>query len=426
MDPGLTDLLSDAFSVTSFPDGDFETLKLDESDGGEPEETGQEAIYDTRNVSVEDIPHTHEDVNVQTHEDRLHGTPEDIRRNPEEEYDDSAEEEKGMADFLSVHDVSCSPENREEFGKGQGLILDNLQDEDVSEDFVTIPKSDEGNEKKEEKTQVDSFHTKVEVKENVEELIADVHEMKDFSGEEHQEAGESYADYPSDFSSCEYVEHEAERCFQGSTDDIASKIPERAEDPEMLDLNVPPHLGNEVTMLAQCEDVKISDRGSLDDGFVITTQALSFPETSVEQESSCEEEQETIKAFFRFYNDSDREHDREGRETKVQFCTKPVSGVCQYDSESLSSSEEEQGLKTVEEPEEWMERPKSLQIKRDSPSGALKHETNINNTQLCNSRHEYPRLLKLMLMTSLVTLIGLLMFWLAVHQMDWLALCVFF
>ncbi|XP_056278426.1 uncharacterized protein LOC130199172 isoform X2 [Pseudoliparis swirei] len=30
--------------------------------------------------------------------------------------------------------------------------------------------------------------------------------MKDFSGEEHQDAGESFADYPSDFSSCEYVE----------------------------------------------------------------------------------------------------------------------------------------------------------------------------------------------------------------------------
>ncbi|XP_006785844.1 cilia- and flagella-associated protein 251-like, partial [Neolamprologus brichardi] len=30
--------------------------------------------------------------------------------------------------------------------------------------------------------------------------------MKDFSGDEHQEAGESFADYPSDFSSCEYAE----------------------------------------------------------------------------------------------------------------------------------------------------------------------------------------------------------------------------
>lgn len=32
--------------------------------------------------------------------------------------------------------------------------------------------------------------------------------MKDFSGEEHQEAGESFADYPSDFSSCEDMEEE--------------------------------------------------------------------------------------------------------------------------------------------------------------------------------------------------------------------------
>ncbi|KAI3357372.1 hypothetical protein L3Q82_015804 [Scortum barcoo] len=33
-----------------------------------------------------------------------------------------------------------------------------------------------------------------------------VEKMRDFSGEEHQEAGESFAEYPSDFSSCEYVE----------------------------------------------------------------------------------------------------------------------------------------------------------------------------------------------------------------------------
>lgn len=47
---------------------------------------------------------------------------------------------------------------------------------------------------------------------NLQDLIAEVdseeyvEKMKEFSGEEHQEAGESFADYPSDFSSCEYVE----------------------------------------------------------------------------------------------------------------------------------------------------------------------------------------------------------------------------
>lgn len=35
----------------------------------------------------------------------------------------------------------------------------------------------------------------------------DAERIKDFSGEEHQEAGESFADYPSDFSSCEYVDY---------------------------------------------------------------------------------------------------------------------------------------------------------------------------------------------------------------------------
>ncbi|XP_026224582.1 dentin matrix acidic phosphoprotein 1-like isoform X2 [Anabas testudineus] len=47
---------------------------------------------------------------------------------------------------------------------------------------------------------------------NLQDLIAEAdpeqyaEKMKDFSGDEHQEAGESFADYPSDFSSCEYVE----------------------------------------------------------------------------------------------------------------------------------------------------------------------------------------------------------------------------
>lgn len=47
---------------------------------------------------------------------------------------------------------------------------------------------------------------------NLEDLVAEVEgegyveKMKDFSGEEHQGPGESFADYPSDFSSCEYDE----------------------------------------------------------------------------------------------------------------------------------------------------------------------------------------------------------------------------
>ena len=47
---------------------------------------------------------------------------------------------------------------------------------------------------------------------NLQDLIAEVdgeeyvEKMESFSGEEHEEAGEGFADYPSDFSSCEYVE----------------------------------------------------------------------------------------------------------------------------------------------------------------------------------------------------------------------------
>lgn len=46
---------------------------------------------------------------------------------------------------------------------------------------------------------------------HLQDLMADeeepVERMEDFSGEDHQEAGESFAEYPSDFSSCEYIEH---------------------------------------------------------------------------------------------------------------------------------------------------------------------------------------------------------------------------
>lgn len=51
------------------------------------------------------------------------------------------------------------------------------------------------------------------LEQNLQDLIAAaddeeyVEKMKDFLGEEHQEAGESFADYPSDLSSCECVEH---------------------------------------------------------------------------------------------------------------------------------------------------------------------------------------------------------------------------
>lgn len=49
---------------------------------------------------------------------------------------------------------------------------------------------------------------------HLQDLIAEVDDgesvekMKEFSGEEHQDAGESFAEYPSDFSSCEYIEDE--------------------------------------------------------------------------------------------------------------------------------------------------------------------------------------------------------------------------
>ena len=48
------------------------------------------------------------------------------------------------------------------------------------------------------------------MEQRLQDLLADdeeaVQKMEDFSGDDHQEAGESFAEYPSDFSSCEYIE----------------------------------------------------------------------------------------------------------------------------------------------------------------------------------------------------------------------------
>lgn len=71
---------------------------------------------------------------------------------------------------------------------------------------------------------------------NLQDLVAEVdseeyvEKMKDFSGEEHQEAGESFADYPSDCSSCEYVE-DGGKNQESNHQSVAKQdtCPERAE-----------------------------------------------------------------------------------------------------------------------------------------------------------------------------------------------------
>ncbi|XP_054636765.1 uncharacterized protein si:dkey-183p4.10 [Dunckerocampus dactyliophorus] len=454
MDQRLADLLRDAFSGTSFPDRDldFESLKLDESgDNGEAKEAGsalyQEATDDTGNVRGEDTAHANEQQAKEAGAVSMHGTPEDSHLNLDEGQEDEGKE---MGHFLPLHNDFCSHKNKE-FGEGQALLLEathtlqveDIRDEEVS-DFVSTLKGDateDDMQKKEEKTQGESFDVEANVG-FMEDLIAE--KVKDFSGEEHQEAGESYADYPSDFSPCEYGENEAhapERCHQWSIYDITSSVqhlerpawPKRREDTDMVESNISQQPANDVNMVAQCEDITSHDQGSLDDCFFYTPEALSIPETGSvldddqeDEERSWEEEQKRIEAFFRFYNDSDGELEREGRETKVQFCTKPMSEILHYDSESLSSSDEEQGLRMAGAPEEWMERQENRQMKSDYHlSGASKHQPNACNTQLCDRRNMLPRLLSLTLKMGLVTLIGLLMFWLAAYQMDLLSLFYF-
>ncbi|XP_041654460.1 RNA polymerase-associated protein LEO1 isoform X2 [Cheilinus undulatus] len=429
---------------------------------------------------------------------------------------------------------------------------------------------------------------------NLQDLLAEVEsgefveKVEDFSGEEHQEAGESYAEYPSDFSSCEYVEETHERNLQsherssktnqdvslesaqiddayigrgedtdeegdeylfsrnlelddnefrkldtekeggkfeilegdrGSEDesddsDSCSSSDddneERRSDEERyatqesnkeyeelqihtefttrstsdddhsadriinwnLDVLTTPSLQFEdllttedtdrvKTLLSdlthpaddintysavQREDAKTSTSssyGSLDDSFFFNTEPHVSGVTELsqqgddvyEEDRSWEQEQERIKAFYKYYDDSDKEEEREGRQTKVQFCMDPLSRVIHYDTdsdrESLSSStDEEEDLSSAEtseglqEPEEDIKdikpafEPPYTDIPEDVPD--------LSITPVCSQKHRCLGILKLTLRMAVVILMGLAVFWLVTDQEEMFSLLSFF
>ncbi|XP_054868945.1 ABC transporter F family member 4 isoform X3 [Amphiprion ocellaris] len=426
---------------------------------------------------------------------------------------------------------------------------------------------------------------------NLQDLIAEVdseesvEKMKDFSGEEHQEAGESFADYPSDFSSCEYAEdggksqeskknaslcasecdsdarqqdmslerdaadltcdedadrkedddlygrdlemeadrlmslggQETERflgnddgedadwsgsysssdeefqprrnneelldnmCLQepeksnpnvGSstedhhntkaepadylswefdvlkTDDLLSEYlfedPEKAGTP-YEDANRRPEEDDNCYSVVQREDSRTTSssyQGSLDDDFFFNagleasgaTELGALGEDEYEEERNWEQEQERIKAFYKFYDDSDEENGKEGRQIKVQFCADPLSRVIHYETDSdrdslSSSSDREENPSSAEtsdepkEPEDILQRrpacdPPNVQLTETIPD--------ISTTQTCTGKHKCLSPLKLMLKMGLVTATGLLMFWLTTDQADWIREIFFF
>ncbi|XP_041801388.1 deoxyribonuclease I-like 1-like isoform X2 [Chelmon rostratus] len=451
---------------------------------------------------------------------------------------------------------------------------------------------------------------------NLQDLVAEVdseeyvEKMEDFSGEEHQEAGESFADYPSDFSSCEYLEdggknqnsnHQSiatqDACLEGAGTDITWM--ERAEDAEeegdeylySIDLEVDvgkfrspdvasggegrgkielvEHVLGDAAV-TQCDDggevgesdsysssdnevqVKNSDeellentnpqdlennkqpeelhggssavfsrwstsddcnrdpadfnidwnldvltndvllsedllttedtdkaetppshvtltednsysvvqrggaktkgtsnQGSLDDSFFFNTELEAsgiselgqLGDDEYEGERNWEQEQERIKAFYEFYDDSDGENGREGRQIKVQFCTDPLSQVLHYETESdresfSSSTDGEDDLSAGETSEVSMwtrteprEPNDTTQMKPacDPPNTRLPENLpDFSNTQICTRKHKCLNMLKLTVKMGVAIMMGLLMFWLATDQASWLSQMLFF
>ncbi|XP_076597595.1 uncharacterized protein LOC143327235 isoform X2 [Chaetodon auriga] len=192
-----------------------------------------------------------------------------------------------------------------------------------------------------------------------------------------------------------------------------------------------------------------SHQGSLDDSFFFNTeleasgnsQLGQLEDDEYEDERNWEQEQERIKAFYEFYDDSDGEYEREGRQIKVQFCADPLSQVIHYetdsDRESLSSSTDgEDDLSPVETSEvsvwtrtELREPDDATQMKPACDPPNTQPPENVpdfSNTQICTRKDKCLNMLKLTMKMGVVIVMGLLMFWLATDQADWLSQVLFF
>ncbi|RVE70436.1 hypothetical protein OJAV_G00064490 [Oryzias javanicus] len=408
-----------------------------------------------------------------------------------------------------------------------------------------------------------------------------VEKIAEFSGEEHQEAGESFADYPSDFSSCEYTEgggndpeqkmnaepsarqdmnveesaagskttaevfddekedevlysidlemntmliqdegqHQlllaasggddgdetGESGSSSSSDDDEKLTPEESEEnmslhdaisaeltgniqlygdgiamlsrwgasddhhftdnsdeftsfdllktdnvPFETPLGTPPSDVNcspdeDLSTTSQNEERKkatLSNQGSIDDDFLFENeQSSTWNDEQGElgddedEKDRWEQEHERIEAFYKFYNDSDEDNAGGERQTKVQFCSNPLSQVIHYDNESsdrdsdTSSSNREEDLNSAERSEELLEtEDRSLITPTSDPPTDQQPErpADVSDAPACTEQHESPRLLKLVLKMGVMMVMGLLMFCLTTDQADWFSQFFFF
>ncbi|XP_028266632.1 uncharacterized protein LOC114439084 [Parambassis ranga] len=180
-----------------------------------------------------------------------------------------------------------------------------------------------------------------------------------------------------------------------------------------------------------------SYRGSVDDSFFFTsdldtselTEEGQLGDDEYEDDRNWEQEQERIKAFNRFYDDCDEENGRAERQTKVQFCADPLSQVNYYetdssDRDSLSSSTDmEEDLSSADVPDE-LSTEDTLQMKPDYEPADIQLPESVPDDSIMHTQteqHKCANILKLILKMCVVTVMGLLMFWLITDQGDWLS-----
>ncbi|XP_011620258.1 protein IFH1-like isoform X2 [Takifugu rubripes] len=342
-----------------------------------------------------------------------------------------------------------------------------------------------------------------------------VEKIKDFSGEEHQDAGESFAEYPSDLSSYESIEDgekdeenngqrtgdqatmqrvsHSEMLLVGSrgteqgkaelvetmsgdkaelrletSDSYSSSDDETQttsdEEPNVTskDLENKSQLEEHHSGSRMCvredpktglfsDDLLVSDKedmtlcpaegvrmssGSLDDRFFFSTE---YPDSQISEEgelgddeyedkSNWEQEQERIRAFYEFYDDSDQLTGDEGRQTKVHFSTELFSQIIVYDTDSSdrgslsSSTDGEEELSSAETPEEPKEPVERTAIKPRVPNTQAESESSLSQTQ--KRKQGCLNMLKVALKMGAMTAMGLLMFWWATDQAGWFK-CLF-
>ncbi|XP_068454237.1 uncharacterized protein si:dkey-183p4.10 [Clinocottus analis] len=195
----------------------------------------------------------------------------------------------------------------------------------------------------------------------------------------------------------------------------------------------------EVVQRGDSKTTTPSSQGSLDDSFFFLnteTEASGIMETGelgedeYEEERNWEEEQKRIKAFYEFYDDSDGENEREGRQIKVQFCADPLSQVIHYETDSSeqaslnSSTDGEEDMSSAETSEEFREHDDATIMSQacDPPNTQLPENVpDTSNTHMCTRKHKCFNVLKLTLKMALVILTGLLMFWFATDHAGWLS-----